>query len=78
LLEELKIEMTRLGVEYRNFQVPLRIFWVGQKMTKDETLTELAFLQTALRVRSAYSLCVNVVQKYKKTHSLQTSENRLQ
>lgn len=66
LLEELRIEMARLGFEYRGLEHPLRSISLGQKMAKDDSLTELAFLQTALRVRSACNLYLSVISKYRK------------
>lgn len=69
LLEELRIEMARLGFEYAGLHHPMGVVAIGQKMAQDDSLTELAFLQAALRVRSAHSLCLSVISKYKKLSS---------
>ena len=75
LIEELQIEMIRLGLEYRGLQHPLRKLWICIKMNKDDTLTQLSFLQNTLRVRSALSLLVVLISKYRKLYSAANVHN---
>ena len=75
LLEELRIELAGLGCEYMGLQHPLRKVLLGQKIAKDDNLTELTFLQIALRVRLAQSVYLNVISKYRKLASSSDADN---
>jgi hypothetical protein len=77
LIEDLRIEMSRLGFEHQGLKHPLRVVSIAQKMAKDNSLTELMFLQTALRVRSAQGLYINVISKYRKLNPPSSSSSTL-
>jgi hypothetical protein len=70
LIEDLRIEMGRIGIEYRNLGHPLKSIYLAQKMALDNTLTPLSFLQTFLRVKHAISMFQCIIIKYKKTHGI--------
>jgi len=51
LLEDLRIEMVRLGVGYLGINHPLRAITIEEKVPCDDTLTELAFMQKVMFIR---------------------------
>ena len=51
LLEDLKIEMARIGVEFIGIQHPLREIIIQEKIPCDDTLTELTFMQNVMFIR---------------------------
>lgn len=51
LLEDLKIEMVRIGVGFIGIQHPLREITIEEKIPCDDTLTELTFLQKVMFIR---------------------------
>jgi len=51
LIEDLRIEMARTGVEYVGITHPLRVIDIQKKVSCDDTLTELALLQEAMFIR---------------------------
>lgn len=76
LIEELKIELARLGIEFKGLTHPLSAVYLSYTMALDDTLTQLSFIQTCLRIKHAWSLYDNVVIRYCKLHNMTNLLNR--
>jgi hypothetical protein len=70
LIEELQMEMNRLGIGYTNFGHPLASIELTHEIPLDDTLNQVYFLNEFLKMRHAIALCTNTVTKYKKLHPL--------
>ena len=56
ILEDLKMEMARIGVGFEGINHPLRVIIIQEKVPCDDTLTELAFMQKVMFIRRVQML----------------------
>jgi flagellar biosynthesis regulator FlaF len=71
LVEEMQMEMNRLGVEYRDICHPLQHLELTRNLPLgDISLDQIYLYNEIIRMRHAFALLTNVVKKYKKLHPI--------
>jgi hypothetical protein len=72
LIEELQMEMNRVGIGYTNIDKPLTSMELNHEILLDNTLNQVFFLKEFNKMRHAFALISNTIKKYKKLHPVKS------